>query len=138
VFLVYQPDGSDEPTRWPYNPRKLMSAEREAIERRTGMTFAEFTAAVLKGSSVARRALLWVMLKRDHPTLKYDTVDFAWDELKLEYSKQEYDQLIENAGDAPQLSGDERTAVLEGLRAEQATALEDPDQEGKAEPPVVG
>lgn len=138
MFLVYQPDGSDEPTRWPYNPRKLMSAEREAIERRTGMTFAEFTAAVLKGSSVARRALLWVMLKRDHPTLKYDTVDFAWDELKLEYSKQEYDQLIENAGDAPQLSGDERTAVLEGLRAEQATALEDPDQEGKAEPPVVG
>jgi hypothetical protein len=68
VYLVYQPDGSDEPTRWPYNPRKLMSAEREAIERRTGMPFAEFTAAVLKGSSVARRALLWVMLKRDHPT----------------------------------------------------------------------
>jgi hypothetical protein len=72
------------------------------------------------------------------PHVEVRHVDFAWDELKLEYSKQEYDQLIENAGDAPQLSGDERTAVLEGLRAEQATALEDPDQEGKAEPPVVG
>lgn len=136
MYLVYQPEGSDEPTRWPYNPRKLMSAEREAIERRCGMTFAEFTQAVLKGSSLARRALLWVMLKRDHPTMKFDDVEFAWDELKLEYSVQEYDQMIEKAGD--ELTGEARISVLEGLRAEQATAIEDPDQEGKAEPPVVG
>ena len=136
MFLVYQPEGSDEPKRWPYNPRKLMTAEREAIERRCDMTFAEFTQAVLKGSSLARRALLWVMLKREHPTMKFDDVEFAWDELKLEYSKGEYDQMIEKAGD--ELSGEARTSVLDGLRAERETAIEDPDQEGKAQPPVVG
>lgn len=135
MYLVYQPEGSDEPTRWAYNPRKLMSAEREAIERRTGLTFAEFTQAVVKGSSQARRALLFVMLKRDHPTTKYDDVDFAWDELRLEYSKQEYEQLLENAGN--ELTGETREQVLAKLREEQETAVDDPEQEGKVQPPVV-
>lgn len=136
MFLVYQPEGSEEPKRWSYNPRKLMDAEREAIERRCEMTFAQFTEAVVKGSSVARRSLLWVMLKREHPTTKYDDVHFMWDELKLEHSVQEYDTLIENASDS--LSGEIREGVLERLREEQATAIEDTELEGKVLPPVVG
>jgi hypothetical protein len=135
VYLVYQPEGSDEPTRWQYNPRKLMSAEREAIEKHTGMPFAEFTQAVMKGSSVCRRALLWVMLKRDHPTTKYGDVDFAWDELRLEFSKQEYAQMIRDADES--LSGEQREMTLQGLRDEMETAEDDPDQEGKVQPPVV-
>lgn len=137
MILVYQPEGSDEPTTWTYNPRKLMSAEREAIERRTGMLYSEFTQAVVKGSSLCRRALLFVMLKRDHPTTKWDDVDFAWDELSLQYSRAEYDQMIEDASDAPSLSSAERAAALEQLRAERETAYEDPDTEGKAQRPVV-
>ncbi|MCZ4099841.1 hypothetical protein [Streptomyces sp. H39-C1] len=136
MFLVYQPEGSEEPQRWSYNPRKLMDVEREVIERRTEMTFAEFTQAVVKGSSLARRALLFVMLKREHPTTKYDDVHFLWDELKLEYSKQEYDVLLVNASD--ELTGETREGVLEKLREEQATAFEDTELEGKVQPPVVG
>lgn len=135
MYLIYQPEGSEEPQRWTYNPRRLMSAEREAIERRTGMVFADFTKAVIQGSSVARRALLWVMLKRDHPTMRYDDVDFAWDELKLEYSKQEYADMIAKAGE--ELSGAERESVLASLQAEREAALDDPEQEGKVLPPVV-
>jgi hypothetical protein len=135
VILVYQPEGSDEPTRWTYNPRKLMSAEREAIERRTGMIYSEFTQAVVAGSSLCRRALLFVMLKRDHPTTKWDDVDFAWDELQLQYSVAEYDQMIEDASE--NLSGEQREAVLASFRAERETAYEDPAEEGKARPPVV-
>lgn len=135
MYLVYQPEGSQEPQRWPYNPRKLMSAEREAIEKRCSMSFAEFTKAVIQGSSVARRALLWVMLKRDHPTMKYDDVDFAWDELRLEYSRQEYAQMIADASE--NLTGEQRELTLQGLQREWETALDDPEQEGKVQPPVV-
>jgi hypothetical protein len=135
VYLVYQPEGSEEPQRWAYNPRRLMSAEREVIEKRTGLPFAEFTQAVLKGSSLARRALLYVMLKRDHPTTKWDDVDFAWDELRLEYSKQEYAQMIADASE--NLSGEQRTLTLQGLQQELENALDDPEQEGKVLPPVV-
>jgi hypothetical protein len=135
VYVVYEPEGSEEPTRWVYNPRKLMSAEREAIERQTGLMYSEFTQMVIQGSSICRRALLFVMLKRDHPTTKWGDVDFAWDELRLEYSRSEYDQMIQDAEDS--LSGEQRDLAVAAFRAEQETAYEDPAETGKAQRPVV-
>lgn len=134
MYLVYHPEGSDEPTRWRYDPRKLMSAEREKIESLTGKDFSDFTKAVVNGNSRCRRALLFVFLKRDHPTTRFEDVDFAWDELKLEHSKQEL-QLI-RAEVANNLSGDQLTAALEQLDAEIAEAPV--DEEGKAQLPIAG
>lgn len=132
MYLVHQPEGSEEPTRYEYLPRKLMSAEREMLERKSGKNFSEFTKDVLAGSSVCRRALLFMFIKRDHPGTKYDDVDFAWGELTLEYSKGEYQQMRDDAAES--LSGDQRAAVLERLDAEIETAYEDP---GKAERPIA-
>lgn len=132
MYLVYQPEGAEEPKKFLYKPQKLMAPEREALERRSRMDFADFTKGVLNGNAVCRRALLWVMLKREHPTLKYEDVDFAWDELKLEYSKQEYqlmrDQIIENGNADPE--------QIDQLNREIATAI-DEDTEGKALPPIA-
>lgn len=135
MYLVYQPEGTEEPRRWTYNPRKLMSAEREAIERQTGLMYSEFTQAVIQGSSICRRALLYVMLKRDHPTTKWGDVDFAWDELRLEYSRGEFDQMIQDAEDS--LSGEQRDLAVQMFRAERETAYEDPSETGKVQRPVV-
>jgi len=135
VYLVYKPEGADEPKRWKYNPKKLMSAEREMLERRTGKNFSEFTVDVQKGNSLCRRALLFMYLKREHPTIKYDDVDFAWDELTLEHSKGELLLMRENvAGSVPP---DQLAAVLEKLDEEIAEAFEDPEEEGKASLPVA-
>lgn len=132
MYLVYEPDGAEEPQRFQYKPQKLMSAEREALERRSRLDFADFTKGVLNGNAVCRRALLWVMLKRQHPTTKYEDVDFAWDELRLEYSKQEYelmrDQLIENGNADPE--------QIDQINREIATAI-DEESEGKALPPIA-
>lgn len=132
MYLVYQPEGTEEPQRFPYKPQKLMTVEREVLERRSGQDFADFTKGVLNGNAVCRRALLWVMLKRAHPTLKFEDVDFAWDELKLEYSKQEYelmrDQLIE--------AGNARPEQIDAINREIATAI-DEESEGKALPPIA-
>jgi hypothetical protein len=136
VFLVYKPDGSDEPTRWRYNPRKIMSAERENIERLTGRNWSEFTKDVVEGSSICRRALLFTFLKRDHPGgIKFDDVDFAWDELELEYSKGELVQIREAAAEGA--SAEMRAAILARLDEQIAAAHEDPEEEGKAQPPVA-
>lgn len=135
MYLIYSPEGQDEPTRWKYNPRKIMSAEREWIERRTDRNWSEFTKDVIQGSSLCRRALLFVYLKREHPTVKWDDVDFAWDELKLEYSKAELIELRSTVAES--VSGDEGAAVLEKLDAEIVDAFEDPDDEGKAQLPVA-
>ncbi|GGZ80242.1 hypothetical protein ACFOOM_07560 [Streptomyces echinoruber] len=136
MYLVYQPEGSSEPKRWKYNPRKLMSAEREMIERRTGRNFSQFSNDVLEGNSLCRRALLFLFLKREHPTVKWEDVDFAWDEVILEYSKSELQQI--RAQIAENLTGDQLAAALAQLDAEIEKAYEDPEDEGKAQLPIAG
>jgi len=135
VFLVYTPDGSDA-QRLPYTPRRMLSPEMEAVERVTSRPFSQFTADVLEGSALCRRALLWVLLKRQHPTLKFADVSFAWDELRLEYSRQEYEQFIANARDT--LTGDEQAAAVARLEADMVDAIdEDGEQAGKAQLPIA-
>lgn len=136
MYLVYKPEGSEEPKRWKYQPKKLMSAEREKLERLTDRNYSEFTKDVVAGNALCRRALLFVFLKREHPTVRFEDVDFAWDELTLEYSKGEL-RLI-RAEVSESVSGEKAAAVLGKLDEQIAEAYEDPDDEGKAELPVAG
>lgn len=131
MYLIYHPEGDAEPQRFRYNPRKIMSAEREWIERRTEMNWSGFTKQVVDGSSLCRRALLYTFLKRDHPKVKWEDVDFAWDELKLEYSKAELINLRSSVADSAP------PAVLEAFDEQIDAAFEDPDDEGKAQLPVA-
>lgn len=135
MYLVYHPEGQEEPQRWRYNPRKIMSAERENIERITGRNWSEFTTDVVKGNSLCRRALLFTFQKRDHPTLRFDDVDFAWDELKLEYSRAELVQIRTTAAESA--TGPERAVILAKLDEDIAAAEEDPEEEGKAQLPIA-
>ncbi|GAA4999472.1 hypothetical protein [Streptomyces siamensis] len=135
MYLVYKPEGSEEPKRWKYNPKKLMSAEREMLERRTGKNFADFSKAVVQGHSQCRRALLFMYLKREHAGIRYEDVDFAWDELDLEYSKGELLEMRKQVVDT--VPADQLEAVLEKLDAEIDEAFEDPEEEGKASLPIA-
>ena len=135
MYLIYSPEGSEEPTRWKYNPRKIMSVEREWIERRTERNWSDFTKDVVQGSSLCRRALLYVFLKREHGALKWDDVDFAWDELKLEYSRAELVKIRSTVEESA--SGEQREAVLAQLDEQIADAYEDPEDEGKVQLPIA-
>lgn len=135
MYLVYKPEGQAEPTRWRYNPRKLMSVEREDLERRTGKNFTDFTSAVLQGNSLCRRALLYTFLRRDHPKTRFDDVDFAWDELTLEYSRQELIDMREKVSESTH--GAERAAALEALDKDIEDAWDDTEAEGKAGLPIA-
>jgi hypothetical protein len=136
VFLVYHPEGQDEPTRWRYNPKKLMSVEREDLERRTGRNFSQFTTDVMQGNSLCRRALLFTFLRRDHPKTRFEDVDFAWDALTLEYSRQELELIREQVIEAKH--GDELAAILTSLDKEIEDAFDDSGEEGKAGLPIAG
>lgn len=135
MFLIYQPEGQDEPKRYRYNPRKLMSVEREDIERRTGKNFSEFTTAVLQGNSLCRRALLFTYLRREHPKTRFEDVDFAWDELTLEYSRQEWEQMREKVLESKH--GDELAAALTTIDAAMEDAYDDVEEAGKARLPIA-
>ncbi|MFI2358144.1 hypothetical protein OG582_11990 [Streptomyces anulatus] len=135
MYLVYQPEGQDQPTRWRYNPKKLMSVEREDIERRTERNFSQFTQDVLQGNSRCRRALLFTFLRREHPKTRFEDVDFAWDELSLEYSRQEWLEIRANIVDTQH--GDELAASLVKVDAAIEGAFDDTEMSGKAELPIA-
>ncbi|MCP3817835.1 hypothetical protein NLX86_06695 [Streptomyces sp. A3M-1-3] len=135
MYLVYKP-GEGDAQRWLYDPKKLMSVEREMLERRTERNFSEFTTDVLKGNSRCRRALLFMYLKREHPTTRYEDVDFAWGELELEYTRGELLQLREMVSE--NMTGDQLAGALEQLDAQIAEAYDDTETEGKAELPIAG
>lgn len=136
MFLVLHREGEEAPTRWRYEPKKLMSVEREDLERRTGRHFAQFTQDVLQGNSLCRRALLFTYLRREHPKTRFEDVDFGWDELKLEYSKQEYEEM--RKGVLESLHGDELAATLRQIDNAIEDAYDDVEAEGKAELPIAG
>lgn len=131
MFLVYRPEGSDEPTRWKYDPKRLMSPEMEKLERLTDRTYGQFVNDVQAGSALCRRALLYVFLKRQHPTLKFNEVEISWGELDFEYSRTE---LLEIRSDvAENAAADRRDSILAKLDEEIAEAVD--EDSGKAQPP---
>lgn len=93
--FVYKPEGA-VPKKWDFDPSKLMSPEAEAIERHTKMTYGEWADAVDRGSILALHGLLFVMLKREQPTLKWDEVQFSISEVGLEFSDEETAEQIAN------------------------------------------
>lgn len=137
MYLIYTPADGDA-QRWRYQPRKLMTAERETLERVTDRHFAQFTQDVLAGNALCRRALLWVFLKRQHPTLRFADVDFAWDELRLEFSRQEIQLQLERLEDT--LAGAELVAARAQIEGELVDAIDEADDEGlvgKARLPIA-
>lgn len=118
--FIYKPEGA-EPREWDYNPDKFMNAEAEEIERRTGMTFGEWSEAVMKTSVRAIHGLLYVLLKRETPTLKWDQVVFSMSEIDLELTVEEKvamrDEILKAIREG-RLSEDESQAALDQLNAE--------------------
>ena len=136
--VTYKPDGAD-PKVWTGVRRgRIMSAEAEAIERHTGMDFGVMWDALERDNMLAIHGLLFVLLKRNIPTLKWEEVQFCLDEFVIEFETDEKARLRDLI-EARQAAGEElpdaTVDYLEELRAELAEvddeAAEDPKAESK-------
>ncbi|MCX4468969.1 hypothetical protein OOK41_01345 [Micromonospora sp. NBC_01655] len=120
--LTYSPEGETTQS-WPINLGRLRVAECEAIERRTGLAYGtEFKEALLKGATTARRALLWTLLRREHPRTRYEDVDFFDDELVLEFDVAELREMRAGAEAEPGIDEQRRAMALAAIDAEIRTA----------------
>lgn len=128
--VTYTPEDGDEQV-FDYNPNRLMSAEREALEKRTGKSFSDFAQGVLSGHALCRRALLHVLLKRQHPGISFDDVDFLWDELTVEMTKGELTLAVEQMREKKR-PGHE--SIVESMLRQFEDA---PEDEGKARLPFA-
>ncbi len=109
-----------------FKPKKLMSPEAEAIERIVGKPYAEAVQAVMQGSALARRALVYTLEKRAHPTLKWPDFVFPFDAVEVEFDAEELAEIRAGVESAPGLSDEERAEALADLAALEESAPEAP------------
>lgn len=114
MIVTYTPaDG--EKKEWRFEPRKLMSPEAEAIEKVTRWTFQEFSSKFLAGSMLAYRAVVWIMLKRENPPLRFDDVSICLDDVWVSFDDQETAQVREALLADPDLDPEQRQNLIDIL-----------------------
>lgn len=110
MIVTYAPS-EGERREWEYKSADLPSGEAEDIEDAVGITFEEWQASLLQGGAKARRALLWVLLKREQPGLKFGDVSFRLGELGVDFDRDEQDQLLVEMNKNPNVSEEQAAAV---------------------------
>jgi len=135
--LTYSPEGAD-PRTWEVPLERLLSSEAMAIERVTKMSYGEWKQAVWKNSMTAVHALLWVLMKRESPTLKPEQLEFCEADIELDALPSEVDNFLAAArmvpADQRPEDFDKAIAQLEAVRAEQGGSDEE-NSEGEADDP---
>lgn len=137
MFVTYQPEG--EPAQeWEFDPQKVRASQAEMVEKRFGQPWSVFLMELMKGAMLARRVLLWHLIRRTHNALRFeDTPDFYSGEVKVEFTRGELEAMRAEAEKAKGITDDERALMLSTLDAEIATAHVGVE-EGKALSPSDG
>lgn len=144
--FTYTPGDESAAREWLVKPEKMANVEAEAIERVSGLRFPEWNEELRHARMSAVHALLWVLLRRDIPGLKYEAVEFTAEEYELDFDDDEKVELLRaleegiEAGDV--LSPEQEEARVELSAAvghllvadepKEAAPAADPDFEGEA------
>lgn len=112
MIITYTPAGQP-PQTWTYRHMEVAASVAETVEDTTGMTWSEIEWQVIQGRARARRAILWLLLRREHPALKWeDCPDFAMGELDVQLEDDDLERYIaitEQLPDTPDLQSARET-----------------------------
>jgi len=86
--LTYTPEGAD-PKVWDFSFGRLLSPERLAIEKLTGLGWQDVQRGFFNNQGAVVHALLFVLLKRDIPALRAEELVFCDDEIGLDLTDDE-------------------------------------------------
>ena len=121
MILIHAPEGGERRI-WNLKENRFMGTEAEAVERPTGLEWQEAKARAIKGSMLALRAIVWVLVKRDEPTLPSRACDPAENEIGADLDAEEWGVLREELAGSDDMSDAEKAIVLAQLDAEAADA----------------
>lgn len=110
--LTYKPEGAD-PKVWDFSFGRIKFGERAAIEKATGLGWAGVQAGFWSNHAEVIHALLWVLLKRDIPTLRSTEVDFMDDEIEVDLNDDEAREAFDRLNAMDELDDDEADALAE-------------------------
>lgn len=124
MIITYTPD-EGPPEEYEFNPGKLMDPETEAIERVGDYawdSYEMFGAMFFKGNARARRAALWISMKRKNPRLKFEDVHFRANQVDVDYSPAERKLILEAMLHDPDIDPEQKTAIMSDLGEETSVA----------------
>lgn len=111
--LIYTPEGSDTPKTWDFSFGRLLSPERIAIEKMTGIGWQNVQRGFFENRGDVIHALLYVLLKREIPALRPDEVVFCDDEIGLDVTDEEAAETLKVLRAKANLTEDEANALAE-------------------------
>lgn len=112
MILVYKPAEGDE-KRWDLDDTKVTFAEAKAAEHAGGFRWSERTGELTQGNTAALQAILWILRKRDEPTLRFaDLEDLDVDSVATEHSDVEKSVLRSIIEQNDELSAEEKSVAL--------------------------
>lgn len=136
MHVTYKPEDGDQ-QEWDFVAGRVRSGEAGLMQERYGKPWEQFDAELQKGDIIARKVLLWHLLRLDHAKMRWeDTPDFFADELVVEFSVKELTRMIDELRQARGIPEAQRDQILAAFakELEKATAREGVDP--KAADPV--
>lgn len=92
MYVTYKPEDG-EVQEWEFHPDRVRVSEQVMVEKRAGVRWDEWVQGVKLGRAESRRVLLWHLIRRRHPGLRWDdTPDFYAGELVVEQSVAELER----------------------------------------------
>lgn len=138
MLVKYTPQGQDT-QEFTWRPGRVKLKEAAQIEFRyskeageKGRTYEQFKQDVRAGSAVARRVLLHHLLRKVHPTIRFEDVDPFDDEVVVIHHRDELEGLRVLMEKDPSFTAEEKVSLLARLDAEIEEALEYGEEPGKA------
>lgn len=126
MYVTYAPEDPADGDRqeWTFAPGRVRASEAQVLEREFGENWDNFAAGVQSGNMRARRVLLWHLLRRTHPLMKFaDVPDFYADELKVEFEVSELLPLLDKIAKATLPAG-QKEQTIAALELAMSEAME--------------
>lgn len=90
MLVTFDPEDGTEPRTWEFDPDDVGRKDAEDIEHHFGQPWEMFVDALRVRNAKARGALLWYLLRQEHPRMPFkDTPNFKMRQMKVEMSSAE-------------------------------------------------
>lgn len=112
---------------YPFDLDELRNDEADALERLAGCSITEFTKRLRGGYSSAMTQFVWLMKRRDDPSIKVSDIRFRLSDVSVQYADDEAVEILRSFKDDEDGTAEEQQAeFLASLPEEQRVRLADP------------
>lgn len=138
--ITYKPEGTERERVWDVDFGKIMSPERILIEKAAGCGWDECKRLFYANATAVVGSVMFVMLKREIPELKYAEFQFCDDDFEFDLTDAEARAMLAEVDAAEKSDSeafdDEARVLQAALRTR--FAADEPAEDGEGEDPKEG